>query len=112
MASLKQTSVQRNRRWLLKPENLARVRQCRRLIQREFGVTLHLDDDKVLAAIRDYGNVSNNLELRRLAHPIARFLSSAEHGEEPALELAHIPVVGSPRLQRQGWGKPEGSGRP
>lgn len=92
----------RDKDWLLRLENLSLVRDCRRLVQREFGIPLPLDADDLLERILAYGGRSAQPRLRRQARLLGYRLRCAarSHG----FELAHVPVV-APRgktLNRDG----------
>jgi hypothetical protein len=93
---------QRNKMWLLKVENLTIVRECRKHIQREFGIKLHLDADDLLQNIENYADRSKDPTLRRLSRPIARLLRGNPEDSE-SFELAHIPVVA--KTDHIGWNK-------
>jgi hypothetical protein len=98
-------SVQRNKMWLLKVENLTVVRECRRHIQKEFGVKLHLDADDLLESIQDYAGRSTDPTLRRLSRPIAHMLRGDFKNDSDQFGLAHIPVVTPLKSSPLGWHK-------
>lgn len=96
------TTVQQNKVWLLKVENLAIVRKCCQCIHKEFGVKLHLDADDLLELIHAYANRSEDHTLRRLARPIAHLLYR-EQREKVRAEAADIPVVAPMGMPPLGW---------
>lgn len=86
--------------WLLRLENLALVRRCRRHILAEFGIALRLGDDDLLERIQAYGGRSANPVLRRQARLIGYRLRCRARGR--GFELTHVPVL-PPRQRRPGW---------
>lgn len=53
------------RSWLLDPDLLKLVHQCRRLIHSEFGVKLHLTEDHLEQRLADYASKSRSSHLLR-----------------------------------------------
>lgn len=53
------------RSWLLNPGLLKLVHQCRRLIQSEFGVKLHLTEDRLEYRLAEYASKSRSSHLLR-----------------------------------------------
>lgn len=95
-----QSLLNRCRTWMLKAENLAVVRECRRHIQKEFGVTLHIHDREMLQKICKFSEGSKNRELRRQAHSIERLLMYGHVAYEfKEMDLSQIPVQAL-RIQR------------
>lgn len=56
-------SVASERSWLFDPALLKLVHQCRRLIQSEFGVKLHLDEDHLEEHLAEYAGKSRSQHL-------------------------------------------------
>ncbi|MCH8499377.1 MAG: hypothetical protein LAT63_12940 [Marinobacter sp.] len=54
------------RSWLFDPQLLKLVHQCRRLIQAEFGVKLHLTDDHLEQQLAGYAQRSRSSQLASL----------------------------------------------
>jgi hypothetical protein len=85
--------LNRCRSWMLRAENLAVIRECRRLVQQEFGVTLHIHDDELLEKICAYGARSRERKLQRLALPIERLLLYGLVSDEfPDIDLSQLPL--------------------
>ncbi|KMQ73411.1 hypothetical protein [Marinobacter subterrani] len=59
------TSLASERSWLLDPSVLKLVHQCRRLIQTEFGVKLHLTEERLAQQLADYARKSRSSHLAR-----------------------------------------------
>jgi hypothetical protein len=66
--------------WLLNPVLLKLVHQCRRLIQSEFGVRLHLTDDDLEQRLAEYAGKTRSPDLTRTWEKLAPQI--------PGLELA------------------------
>jgi hypothetical protein len=98
-------SRQLTKTWLLKTENLSVVRACRRQIEDEFGVTLHLDSEDLVEQIQEYAYISTDPALRHLARVIESGLTHAHAAELPTSDLANIPVVKPIRTPRMRWDK-------
>jgi hypothetical protein len=89
--------LNRCRNWTLRAENLAVVRECRRLVQQEFGITLHINDERMLEKICEFAARSNDRNLRRSALPVERLLMYGHlSGEFDEMPLSGIP----PLMQR------------
>ncbi|NWO04950.1 MAG: hypothetical protein HLX50_04440 [Alteromonadaceae bacterium] len=58
-------STANERSWLFEPELLRLVHQCRRLIQSEFGVKLHLNQDDLEQQLAEYAQQTRS---RHLVH--------------------------------------------
>jgi len=58
-------STTHERTWLFEPELLRLVHQCRRLIQSEFGIKLHLNQDDLEEQLADYAEKTRS---RHLVH--------------------------------------------
>jgi hypothetical protein len=85
--------LNRCRSWMLRAENLAVVRECRRLVQREFGVTLHIHDEALLEKICGFGARSKDRKLQRLILPIERLMMYGLIGREfTDMDLSAIPT--------------------
>ncbi|MDI9246541.1 hypothetical protein [Marinobacter sp. CHS3-4] len=73
------------RSWLLNPGLLKLVHQCRRLIQSEFGVKLHLTEDRLEYRLAEYASKTRSSDFIRtweaLKHQIPTLELPAE--EEP-----------------------------
>jgi len=59
------TSLTSERGWLLDPNLLKLVHQCRRLIQSEFGVKLHLTEQHLEEQLADYASKSRSSHLAK-----------------------------------------------
>lgn len=82
---------------MLRAENLAVVRECRRLVQQEFGVTLHINDERMLEKICEFAARSRDGNLRRAALPVERLLMYGHlSGEFDGMSLSGLPT----RMQR------------
>jgi hypothetical protein len=93
VVAMDRSLLNRCRTWMLKADNLAIVRQCRRQIQQEFGVTLHIHAENMLEEICAYSVRSKNRELQRLAHPIERLLMYGHVATEfNEVDLSQIPL--------------------
>lgn len=85
--------LNRCRSWMLKAENLAIVRECRRLVQAEFGVTLHIHDEALLPKICGFSARSKDRKLQRLILPIERLLMYGHIAKEFAeMDLSELPL--------------------
>lgn len=60
------TSLASERSWLLDPSVLKLVHQCRRLIQTEFGVKLHLTDGHLEQQLAEYAGKTRSSHLIRI----------------------------------------------
>jgi hypothetical protein len=105
VTSMLPVSPQLTKTWLLKVENLSLVRACRRQIEDEFGVRLHLNEDNLLEQIQEYAYISGDPGLRRLAQVIESGLKAAETQDICQLDLANIPIVRPIRTPRMRWDK-------
>ena len=56
-------SVANERNWLFDPSHLKLVQQCRRLIQSEFGVKLHLNEDHLAEHLAEYAGKTRSKHL-------------------------------------------------
>lgn len=59
------TTLASERGWLLDPNLLKLVHQCRRLIQSEFGVKLHLTEQHLEEQLADYASKSRSSHLAK-----------------------------------------------
>lgn len=59
------TSLAYERSWLMNPGLLKLVHQCRRLIQSEFGVKLHLTEEHLELQLADYASKTRSPQLIR-----------------------------------------------
>ncbi|WP_339800084.1 hypothetical protein [uncultured Marinobacter sp.] len=59
------TSPATERSWLFDPSTLKLVHQCRKLIQMEFGVKLHLTDEALEQRLASYAGKSRSASLGR-----------------------------------------------
>ena len=98
-------SRQLTKTWLLKTENLSVVRACRRQIEEEFGVTLHLNSEDLVEQIQEYAYISADPGLRQLAQAIEDGLTHASAEHLPLTDLGNIPVVRPIRTPRMRWDK-------
>lgn len=57
------TTMASERSWLLDPSLLKLVHQCRRLIRSEFGVKLHLTEDRLAQRLANYAEQSRSADL-------------------------------------------------
>lgn len=58
-------SLASERNWLFHPSTMKKIQQCRRLIQMEFGVKLHLTEDALVEQLDDYAGKSRSDALSR-----------------------------------------------
>ena len=58
-------SLASERNWLFHPATMKKIQQCRRLIQMEFGVKLHLTEDALVEQLNDYAGKSRSDALSR-----------------------------------------------
>lgn len=58
-------SLASERTWLFTPSTMKKVQQCRRLIQMEFGVKLHLTEDALVEQLNSYAGRSRSDSLKR-----------------------------------------------
>lgn len=58
-------SLASERSWLMNPGSLKLVHQCRRLIQSEFGVKLHLTEEHLEQHLADYASKTRSAHLIR-----------------------------------------------
>jgi hypothetical protein len=80
--------------WLLRYDILRQVNQCRRLIQAEFGVKLHLDEPRLRLLLADYAGRSRTRSLQRCYAEMRLLLIDLEGPDLPApVEVAEPPVV-------------------
>ncbi|MFN3712963.1 MAG: hypothetical protein ACK4SX_04820 [Alcanivoracaceae bacterium] len=80
--------------WLLRYDILRQVNQCRRLIQAEFGVKLHLDDSRLRLLLADYAGSSRTKSLQRCYAEMRLLLIDLEGPDLPApVVVAEPPVV-------------------
>ncbi|KPQ28732.1 MAG: hypothetical protein HLUCCX14_09520 [Marinobacter excellens HL-55] len=56
-------SVANERDWLFDPSHLKLVQQCRRLIQSEFGVKLHLNEDHLAEHLAEFAGKTRSQHL-------------------------------------------------
>jgi len=85
--------LSRCRSWMLKAENLAIVRECRRLVQAEFGITLHIHDETLLQKLCGFGARSKDRKLQRLILPIERLLMYGHVAKEfTDMDLSEMPL--------------------
>jgi hypothetical protein len=105
--SMLPVSPQLTKNWLLKVENLSLVRACRKQIEEEFGVTLHLTSEDLVEQIQEYAYISCDPALRQLARTVEDGLLSARSEDIAQLDLANIPVVRPIRTPRMRWDKPK-----
>jgi hypothetical protein len=63
MRGLSMNSVANERNWLFDPSHLKLVQQCRRLIQSEFGVKLHLNEDHLAEHLAEYAGKTRSKHL-------------------------------------------------
>lgn len=52
--------------WLLKPSIIKQVQQCRRLIQVEFGIKLHLTQENLINQLEHFASQSRSAALPRI----------------------------------------------
>ncbi|MCK7544560.1 hypothetical protein MLC59_10310 [Marinobacter bryozoorum] len=58
-------SLASERNWLFNPSTMKKIQQCRRLIQMEFGVKLHLTEDALVEHLNSYAGKSRSDALSR-----------------------------------------------
>ena len=58
-------SLAHERSWLFTPSTMKQVQRCRRLIQMEFGVKLHLTEEALVEQLNDYAGKSRSGALAR-----------------------------------------------
>jgi hypothetical protein len=73
------------RSWLLNPGLLKLVHQCRRLIQSEFGVKLHLTEDRLEYRLAEYASKTRSSHLMRTWETLKPQIPNLEF-ETPAAE--------------------------
>lgn len=84
------TTLASERGWLLDPNLLKLVHQCRRLIHSEFGVKLHLTEQHLEDQLADYASKSRSSHLIRTwealkaqVPQLQRISANTEDGETP-----------------------------
>lgn len=106
------TYLASERSWLMNPGLLKLVHQCRRLIQSEFGVKLHLTEEHLEQQLAEYASKTRSSHLIRTWEtlrpqiPNLALQETGEHrpdtakrmyrGQEIAEEPATAPGAGSP----------------
>ncbi|GGY83852.1 hypothetical protein [Marinobacter zhanjiangensis] len=58
-------SLASERNWLFNPSTMKKVQQCRRLIQMEFGVKVHLNEESLVEQLESYAGKSRSDTLNR-----------------------------------------------
>ena len=66
------------RSWLLNPALLKLVHQCRRLIQSEFGVKLHLTEDRLEHRLAEFASKTRSSHLARTWEALAPQIPNLE----------------------------------
>jgi len=95
--------LNRCRNWMLRAENLSIVRECRRLVQKEFGVTLHINDERMLEKICEFAARSQERSLQRVALPIERLLMYGHlSGEFDDMSLSGVLTTSRPSARAVG----------
>lgn len=93
------TSMPAERSWLLDPSRLKLVHQCRRLIQTEFGIKLHLTDTQLTDQLASYADRSRSNQLRqtwnRLKEEIPGYDPQPE-SEEPTRRVYRGQPIAEP----------------
>lgn len=85
-------SATSERNWLFDPSLLKLVHQCRRLIQSEFGVKLHLNEDGLEQHLAEYARKTRS---KHLVHTW-----EALKQRVPELNTANIEEEPAPRMYR------------
>jgi hypothetical protein len=86
--------------WLLRYDILRQVNQCRRLIQAEFGVKLHLDDPGLRLLLAEYAGRSRTKSLQRCYAEMRLLLIDLEGPDLPAPAPVVAEVAASRRMYR------------
>ncbi|MCK7549053.1 hypothetical protein ACFPQA_17260 [Marinobacter koreensis] len=98
------------RSWLLDPNLLKLVHQCRRLIQSEFGVKLHLTEQHLEERLADYAGKTRSPHLIRTWEALK--------AQVPQLSVSTDPGEGQPKRLYRGQvieeepGNPAGAAEP
>ncbi|MDC0663971.1 hypothetical protein [Marinobacter sp. SS21] len=92
-------SMPAQRSWLLDPSRLKLVHQCRRLIHSEFGIKLHLTDERLTEQLASYADRSRSDQLQqiwsRLKAEIPGYHAETEI-DEPARRMYRGQAVAEP----------------
>jgi len=82
------STIASERSWLLNPGLLKLVHQCRRLIQSEFGVKLHLTEDKLEYRLAEYASKTRSSHLMRTWETLKPQIPNLELEMPPAEDAA------------------------
>ncbi len=104
------SSITTERSWLFDPALLKLVHQCRRLIQSEFGVKLHLNEPDLEEKLAEYAAKTRS---RHLAHTWEALKQRVpELGQPEDSEATKKTYRGQPIADDSGGTKPEEVGEP
>lgn len=111
------TSLASERSWLMNPGLLKLVHQCRRLIQSEFGVKLHLTEEHLEQQLADYASKTRsthlirtwetlkpqipNLDLQDETNNSKRMYRGQEIAEEPSLGDSRVSETEAERTRKK-----------
>ncbi|WP_166269714.1 hypothetical protein [Marinobacter caseinilyticus] len=90
------------RSWLLDPNLLKLVHQCRRLIRSEFGVKLHLTEDDLAARLATYAEQSRSPHLANTWQALKDKVPSLAALEDSAKRNYRGQVIADPEPPQQG----------
>ncbi|MDF0749940.1 hypothetical protein NLU14_06825 [Marinobacter sp. 71-i] len=76
------TSLASERSWIMNPSLLKLVHQCRRLIQSEFGVKLHLTEEHLEQQLADYASKSRSNHLISTWEALKPQIPNLVHNED------------------------------
>lgn len=93
------------RSWLFNPSTMKQVHQCRRLIQSEFGVKVHLTDKDLVEQLANYAGKSRSDGLARIWTELKTIIpgfdeEQAASGERPGKTYRGQPVADDEPGQR------------
>ncbi|MET4027042.1 hypothetical protein ABIE59_002576 [Marinobacter sp. MBR-99] len=103
-------SAASERNWLFDPAHLKLVQQCRRLIQSEFGVKLHLNEDHLAEHLAEYAGKTRSQHLVHTWEALKQRvpeLSQVEYESTETKTYRGQPIAGSASSDRQHEGGEE-----
>ncbi|WP_372958601.1 hypothetical protein [Marinobacter sp.] len=105
-------SLASDQSWLLNPSIIKQVHQCRRLIQLEFGIKVHLTEEDLVHQLEHFADQSRSTTLPRVWSALKQSVPALAEQVRHSRESTHKMYRGQPVLPEGPAGSPDSASTP